>query len=144
MRGKKGFVLGLVLALSLTLISGCTSAKPLPESMDEEVTGEAGQAIVAMLAEEDYQGVVDSFRADMKDAYSVTPDAVKDIMDQALAEAGAFVSVDKTLVIGGQSDDFDEDYASVIVYAEHESQDVIYELSFDTDLALLGLGVKQK
>ena len=63
---------------------------------------------------------------------------------EVIAEAGPYVSTDQTLAVGGTSDSFDEPFAMVSVYCEHESKDVIYTLSFDTDLVLINLAVKQK
>ena len=38
----------------------------------------------------------------------------------------------------------DGDFVTVGVYCEHEEVDIVYELSFDTDLELIGLDAKQK
>lgn len=129
--------------LALLVLAGCRGARPLPEGMDEEQVGEAAREVVAMLVEGDYQGVADAFRSDLREEYSVTADTVRDVMDAA-SEAGAYVKTTKTLVLGGTNKSFGEPYAAAAVYCEHESKDVIYEVSLDTNLHVIGLQVKQK
>ena len=51
---------------------------------------------------------------------------------------------EEVLVLGGKSDAFDEPYAAVAVYCEYEDKDIVYEMSFDLDLELIGLAAKQK
>lgn len=135
-------LLALTLALGLFLLSGC-GMRPLPDGMEEETAGEAGRAVVALLAAEDYQAVADAFRADIREELNITAQAIEEVME-VIAEAGPYVSTDQTLAVGGTSDSFDEPFAMVSVYCEHESKDVIYTLSFDTDLVLINLAVKQK
>lgn len=142
---KKIIRLTLVLALALPmlLLGGCKGARPLPDGMDEEATGQAARDIVSLLVQGDYQAVADAFRADLREEYSVTAGTVEGLMDSVSA-AGPFVQFTETLVLGGKSDSFDEPYAAVAVYCEHESKDVVYELSLDQDLALIGLAAKLK
>ena len=144
MKGKRLIALGLLLVLGLGLLAGCTnSARPLPEGMDEETTGEAGRQIMMLLVEGKYQEVADAFRPDMKEAHSVDAAAVEAIVGEILKEAGPLVQVNKTVAVGARSKGFDEDYASVVVAAQHENKLVFYELSFDKELQLMGLGLKK-
>lgn len=140
---KKKLSAVLAAALALSMLSGCTKAKPLPEGFDQDTVADAAQAIVAQLMEGEYQAVADAFRDDMQETYSVTAQTVEDLM-ATVAEAGAYVATEETLVLGGESDNFDEPYAAVAIYCEHEEDDVIYELSLDINLELIGLSAKQK
>ena len=133
-------VLGLAAVL---LLSGCSGARRLPEGMDEETVGEAAREIVALLLAGDYQAVADAFRPDLREEYSVTADSIREMMD-TVSEAGGYVKTNETLVVGGKSKNFDEPYAATAVYCEHESKDVIYEISFDTDLNVIGLRAKKR
>lgn len=130
----------LALALLLSLLSGC-GAKPLPDGMEEEAVGDAARAVVAQLTAGEYQAVADAFREDIRQANSVTADTVEAAM-ATVAEAGVYVSTTDVLAVGGSSKVFDEPYGVALLYSEHESKDVVYEMSFDTDLALIGLAVK--
>lgn len=140
---RKISVLMVVLLLALLTLTGCRGARPLPEGMEEEAVGEAAREIVALLVDGNYQEVADSFRPEVKEEYSVTADTVKAMMD-TVAEAGGYVKTTRTLVVGGDSKKFTEPYAATAVYCEHQSKDVIYEISFDADLKVIGLQVKQK
>ena len=141
---KKKLCIALAAALSLSLLlSGCSGAKPLPDGMDQEEVADAAQAIVHQLLNEEYQAVADAFRPDLKAKYGVTADAIEALM-ATVEEAGAFVAMEETLVLGGKNKDFDEPYAAVSVYCELEEEDVVYEMSLDMDLALLGLAANQK
>lgn len=142
MKKKLSVVLAAALALSLVLC-GC-KAKPLPEQFDQDVVADAAQAVLADIIEGDYQAVVDAFRDDMVDAYSVTAETIQTIVEDAQKDAGSYVATEETLVLGGESKDFKEPFAAVAIYCEYEEEDIIYEMSLDTNLELIGLSAKQK
>lgn len=141
---KKKFSILLAGALTLSmLLTGCSKAKPLPDGMDQDEVADAAQAVVELLLDKEYQAVVDTFRPDLKEKYNITADSIEALMD-TVAEAGPFVKMEETLVLGGKSKDFPDPYAAVAIYCEHEEEDVVYEMSLDTNLTLLGLAAKQK
>lgn len=140
---KKKLSLALAAALAVSMLSGCTKAIPLPEEMDQDKVASAAQAIVKQLLEEDYQAVVDAFRPDLKEQYGVTVQMIEDLM-ATVEDAGAFVGMGETLVLGGKNKEFNEPYAAVSIYCQHEEDDVIYEMSLDVDLELLGLAAKKR
>ena len=142
MKKKLSAVLALALCLSMSL-SGCSKAKPLPEGMDQETVGNAAKEVVSQLIAGEYQTVADTFRDDMQEEYSVTAQTIADVM-ATVADAGAYVRTEEVLVLGGQSKTFEEPYAAVAVYCEYENKDIVYEMSFDLDLELIGLAAKQK
>lgn len=140
---KKKVCLILAAALSVCmLLTGC-EAKPVPDGMDEAQVADAAQTIVEQLLNQEYQAVADAFRADLKTEYNVTAQTIEDMMAR-IEKAGAFVAVEETLVRGGRNKDFKEPYAAVTIYCEHEKDDVVYDMSLDMDLALLGLAVDKK
>lgn len=142
MKKKFSILLAATLTLSM-LLTGCKNAKPLPEGMDQEEVADAAHAVVELLLDGEYQAVADAFRPELKAQYNITADSIEALMD-TVEDAGAFVKMEETLVLGGKSKDFSEPYAAVAVYCEHENEDIVYEMSLDMDLALLGLAAKQK
>jgi len=133
----------LLSALALfALLSGC-SARPLPDGISQEAAGQAGQAIVDLLLAGNYQGVVDSFDPEMRQSLSLTAGLVETSISPVL-DAGAYISTYQIMAVGGQSKNYDGDFVTVGIYCEHEEVDVIYEMSFDTDLELIGLDAQQK
>lgn len=142
MKKKFSILLAATLTLSM-LLTGCKNAKPLPEGMDQEEVADAAHAVVELLLDGEYQAVADAFRPELKAQYNITADSIEALMD-TVEDAGAFVKMEETLVLGGKSKDFPDPYAAVAVYCEHENEDIVYEMSLDMDLALLGLAAKQK
>ena len=141
---KKIRVLALTLVLALALaLTGCDSAKPLPEGMDLEETGAAGRELATMLMEGDYQGVLNKFDADTLKEYEITTDTLSELM-ASTEECGAFKEITDTVCVGDKSKNYEGLFASVTVYCEHEDGDVIYVFSLDTDLSLLGFQLKTK
>lgn len=127
---------------AVLLLPGCSKARPVPAGMDEQTVGEAAREVVTMLRDGDYQGVADKFRLDMREEYGITADTVRDLMS-SVSEAGSYERTTKTLVVGGgENENYDDPFASAAVYCDHESKNVIYEFSFDTDMNLIGMQIK--
>ena len=139
---KKRMAALLAALTALTLLTGC-SARPLPGGMTEEACGEAGKAIVQLLLDGDYQGVADAFDPEMRAALNVTAELVETSISPVL-DAGAYLNTYQVMAVGGQNKNYDGDFVTVGIYCEHEDVDVVYEMSFDTDLELIGLDAKQK
>ena len=128
----------LVLALSLSLF-GC-SAKPLPEGFDSEEVGTAAEEIVGLATMGDFESIIGYMRDDLKD--SITADQLKEGWASIYEKAGAFDSITKTVFSSTKDQTTGEEYAVVQVMAKHENANLIYTLSFDKDLALVGLYLK--
>ena len=128
--------------LAVLLLAGC-GTRPLPSGMEEEAVGQAGQEIVEMLVAQDYQGVAGAFRPDIAEELGVTADMIKAEMDK-VSEAGPYVETISRMAVGGKNKDYGEDYAVAVVYCEHEEKNIAYQLSFDTDLNLIGIYAEVK
>ena len=133
------------LLTALTLMLGLTSCSVhrLPEGVSEEDAAKAGEAIVALLMAGDYQGVVDAFDPDMREKLALTADQVELVMVPVL-DAGTYECIYKIMTVGGKSSGYDGMYVTVGIYCEHEEKDIVYEMSFDTDLELIGLTADQQ
>ena len=116
--------------LAVLLLAGC-GTRPLPSGMEE--------AAVAR----DYQGVVDAFRPDIAEELGVTADTIQSEMDK-VSEAGPYVETIKRMAVGGKNKDYGEDYAVAVIYCEHEEKNIAYQLSFDTNLNLIGIYAEVK
>ena len=142
MKKKLTAILSLALLLPM-LLSGCSSANPLPDSMDQDQVSEVAQQIVTELVAGEYQTVADRFRQDTKEAYSVTAETIEAMMG-TLTKVGDYVATERVLVLGGNKKIQNEDYATALVYCKHDKKAVVYEMSLDVNLELLGLAAKQK
>lgn len=128
----------LILALSLSLI-GC-AGKPLPEGFDAEEVGTAAEEIVGLATAGDFDSIIAMLREDIRG--SVTVDQLKEGWAPAYEKAGAFVSITKTALTGATDKTTGEEYAVAQVLVKHEGASLVYTLSFDKDMALIGLYLK--
>lgn len=128
----------IALVLSLGLF-GC-AGKPLPAGFDKDEVGTAAQEIVGLATSGDYDSIIAAMRDDLKGA--VTADQLRDGWASIYEKAGAFDSITK-LSMGGTSDQTTgEEYAVVQVLVKHENASLLYTISFDQNLALVGLYLK--
>ena len=139
MKLRKQFVtILLVIALSLGA-AGC-AAKSLPEGFDAEEVGTTAEEIVGLATMGDYDSLIGYLRDDLKN--SVTADQLKEGWGPVIENAGAFEGITKTALSGTTDKTTGEEYAVVQVLVKHENASLLYTLSFDKDLALVGLYLK--
>ena len=128
----------LVLALSLGLI-GCASS-PLPEGFDAEEVGSSAEELVGLATAGDFDSIVGALREDLKS--SITVDQLKEGWAPAYEKAGAFEKVTKTVLSGTKDQATGEEYAVAQVQVKHANASLVYTLSFDKDMMLVGLYLK--
>ncbi|NLI54312.1 MAG: DUF3887 domain-containing protein [Clostridiales bacterium] len=128
----------LTLLLGLGLL-GC-SAKPLPDGFDADEVIKKAAEIVQLSTDGDYDAVIAMLRDDLKGA--VTADQLRDGWAPVYEKAGAFTSITKTVLSGTADQSTGETYAVAQVLVKHASASLVYTLSFDKDLALVGLYLK--
>ena len=131
---KKCLKLLPVLLLSALLLSGCGSTEPLPDGMEEDPLLDAGQAVVDLLIDGDYQAVYSQFREDIR--AGLTVEDVEALVAPSLAEAGTFESVEETLVSGSTET---EPHAIAQFTCSFSQREVTFQTAFDPDLQLIGL-----
>lgn len=129
-----------VLALTLALgLLGC-AGKALPEGFDKDEVGSAAEEIVGLATAGDYDSIVAALRTDLQ--ASITADQLKEGWAATYEKAGAFQSITKTTLSGTTDETTKEEYAVAQVLVKHEHANLLYTLSFDKDLALVGLYLK--
>ena len=128
----------MVLALSVGMIA-CAGGK-LPEGFDKDEVGSAAEEIVGLATTGDYDSIINALRDDLKS--SITADQLKEGWASLFEKAGAFDSITKTVFSSTKDKTTGEEYAVVQVMAKHENANLIYTLSFDKNLALVGLYLK--
>jgi len=127
--------LSLILALGLGLF-GCAGA-PLPEGFDAEAVTSKAAEIVRLSTEGDYGAVTALLREGLKGA--ITAEQLEADWAPVYEKAGAFESVTRTALSGAADKASGEEYAVAQVLAKHANASLVYTLSFDRDLALVGL-----
>ena len=129
-----------VLALTLALgLFGC-AGKALPEGFDKDEVGSAAEEIVGLATAGDYDSIVAALRSDLQS--SITADQLKEGWAATYEKAGAFKSITKTVLSSTTDATTKEEYAVAQVLVKHENANLVYTLSFDKDLALVGLYLK--
>lgn len=137
MTRKRGVLLLAAGLLALLLLAGC-EGKPLPDGMDEETLLTAGQEVVDLLMDGEYQQVHDRFRDDIQ--AGLTVDNVKNLMETETKDAGTFEKVKDTLATGSTEG---EPHGIAVIYCEYSKEDVRFRVAFDPDMALIGLEIGQ-
>lgn len=131
-------ILIALLAFSITL-AACTSAK-LAENYDENIVTERAKAIVEMINSQNYEKVNAEIRDDLQD--QLTPEKLKDAIGAKLVEAGAFLEYQSIATLGQNSKTSGEDYAVVVLIGKYENSTVMFTISMDSNLDIVGLYVK--
>jgi len=135
---KRNRILLFVL-LFLVILSGCTSTK-LAESYDENTVIERGKKVVELINTQDFDLVNAELRDDLED--QLTADQLKDAMGQKLMDAGSFVAFQSVSTLGQKSKSTGEDYATVVLVGEYENGTLVFTITMDSNLDLVGLYLK--
>ena len=128
----------MVLALSMGMLA-CAGGK-LPEGFDKDELGSSAEEIVGLATAGDNDSILGALRDDLKSG--VTADQLKEGWAPIYEKAGAFDSITKTVFSSTKDKTTGEEYAVVQVMAKHENANLVYTLSFDKNLALVGLYLK--
>ena len=128
----------LILVLSFSLI-GCAGA-PLPKGFDADEVGTAAEEIVGLATAGDFDSIVASLRDDLKS--TITVDQLKEGWAPAYEKAGAFEKITKTSLSGTKDQTTGEEYAVAQVLVKCANASLVYTLSFDKDMMLVGLFLK--
>jgi hypothetical protein len=142
MFGQGGnFVKKLIVALLLCafLLTSC-AAKPLPKGMEEDAVIRAGQEIVNLLVDEEYETVAGCFREDV--AASVTADTVQNLMEDATLGLGMYEGRTDAMATGRTVDGVE--YGEAVILCEYKKGDVLFRIAFDTDMTLVGMEISEK
>lgn len=129
-----------LLALTLAVgLMGC-AGKALPEGFDADEVGSAAEEIVGLATAGDYDSIIAAMRSDLQT--SITAEQLREGWAPLYEKAGAFVSITKAAFSGTADQTTKEEYAVAQILVKHENANLVYTLSFDKDLALVGLYLK--
>jgi len=127
------------LVLCALLLVGC-AAKALPKGMEEDTVIRAGQEIVNLLVDEEYEEVAGRFRADV--AETVTPEIVQNLMEDATLGLGIYEGRTDAMATGRTVDGVE--YGEAVILCEYKKGDVLFRIAFDTDMALVGMEISEQ
>ena len=130
--------LSILLVFSITL-AACTSAK-LADIYDEKIVTERAKEVVEMINSQDYDQVNAEIRDDLQD--QLTTNQLKDAIGARLVDAGAFIEYQSITALGQKSKTSGENYATVVLVGKYEKSTVVFTISMDSNLDIVGLYVK--
>lgn len=128
----------ILLVFSITL-SACTSTK-LADNYDENIVTERAKEIVEMINSQNYDQVNAEIRDDLQD--QLTSEKLKDAIGAKLVKAGTFLEYQSIATLGQKSKTSGEDYATVVLVGKYEKSTVVFTISMDSNLDIVGLYVK--
>lgn len=131
-------ILFILLVFSITL-SACTSVK-LADIYDENIVTERAKEVVEMINSQDYDKVNAEIRDDLQDR--LTSNQLKDAIGAKLVEAGAFIEYQSVTTLGQKSKTSGEDYATVVLVGKYEKSTIVFTITMDSNLDIVGLYVK--
>jgi len=131
-------ILFILLVFSITM-SACTSVK-LADIYDENIVTERAKEVVEMINSQDYDKVNAEIRDDLQDR--LTSNQLKDAIGAKLVEAGAFIEYQSVTTLGQKSKTSGEDYATVVLVGKYEKSTVVFTITMDSNLDIVGLYVK--
>jgi hypothetical protein len=128
-----------MLAVFSITLAACTSAK-LADIYDEKIVTEHAKEVVEMINSQDYDAVNAEIRDDLQDR--LTSNQLKDAIGAKLIEAGSFIEYPSITTLGQKSKTTGEDYATVVLVGKYENSTVVFTISMDSNLDIVGLYVK--
>ena len=124
----------LPVLLSLLVLTGC-SPEALPAGMDEEAVIAAGQEIVNLLVDGEYEEVLSRFREDV--AAATSAEEIKALMEDAAGDAGAYRDREDAMAtgrtVGGVT------YGEAVILGKFEKATILFRVAFDSDWNFVGL-----
>jgi hypothetical protein len=135
---KLNRILFALLVFSI-MLTACTSTK-LADTYDENTVIERGQEIVEIINTQDFDLVNAAFRDDLQE--QLTSDQLRDAIGQKIIDAGAFIDYESTSTLGQKSKSTGEDYATVVLVGNYENGSLVFTITMDANLDLVGLYVK--
>nr|WP_300004146.1 DUF3887 domain-containing protein [Tissierella sp.] len=135
---KIGWILGLCMIMSFSLLTACSKAS-LNEGFDEGQVKLAAEEVIDLVNKEDSEKILAMSSDEMRSALSeeVLASIYKD-----MEGAGDFKAI-KSQSIGGHKDkDSEEEFAIASVLAEYENKNYTFTITFTKDMKLAGIFYK--
>jgi len=127
------------LFLCLLVLTGC-EGKPLPAGMEERAVLDAGRQVVIALTKGEFEVVAERFREDIRE--TIDADQIENLLESAAGKSGAYKELTDSMVTGRESGGVE--HAVAVFWARYEKDNVLFEVAFDTDMALIGLRIEKK
>lgn len=135
----KKYLRVLIVILVMSLLFGCSGNK-LSDKFDEQEVLDKGKEVVDVINTRQYEDVIALLREDLQS--QITADQLVTAWDDQIVAAGEFDKIRNTAIESQEDSVTKEEYVTVILEAIYAEDTLIYTLSFDEDLMMIGLYMK--
>lgn len=135
----KKYLRVLIVILVMSLLFGCSGNK-LSDKFDEQEVLDKGKEVVDVINTRQYEDVIALLREDLRS--QITADQLVTAWDDQIVAAGEFDKIRNTAIESQEDSVTKEEYVTVILEAIYAEDTLIYTLSFDEDLMMIGLYMK--
>ena len=135
----KKYLRGLIVILVMSLLFGCSGNK-LSDKFDEQEVLDKGKEVVDVINTRQYEDVIALLREDLRS--QITADQLVTAWDDQIVAAGEFEKIRNTAIESQEDSVTKEEYVTVVLEAIYAEDTLIYTLSFDEDLMMIGLYMK--
>lgn len=134
---KKFYCLIILLLLSMTVLTACTTSQKLPDGFTEETVEKQAIKDIDLASSNNYEGWAARFQQELQS--SLTEDAYQSYLD-VLEEKGEFREYGKCAFVGQEQDG--KKYAACIMIVKYEKGDIQYTVGYDKDMNLVQFTIK--
>ncbi len=135
----KKILLPVIAVILIFSLAACSSNKLADIYKEDEVIAKA-KNVVETINTQDYDAVVAFVREDLQN--QLTAESLESAWKSTLDESGAFKDYKTTVTYGQKSKSTGEDYAICVLVCTYENSTRTFTLSFDKDLAVVGMYMK--
>lgn len=135
----KKYLRVLIVILVMSLLFGCSGNK-LSDKFDEQEVLDKGKEVVDVINTRQYEDVIALLREDLQS--QITADQLVTAWDDQIVAAGEFEKIKNTAIESQEDSVTKEEYVPVVLEAVYAEDTLIYTLSFDEDLMMIGLYMK--
>ena len=135
----KKYLRVLIVILVMSLLFGCSGNK-LSDKFDEQEVLDKGKEVVEVINTRQYEDVIALLREDLRS--QITADQLVTAWDDQIVAAGEFEKIRNTAIESQEDSVTKEEYVTVVLEAIYAEDTLIYTLSFDEDLMMIGLYMK--
>ena len=130
----------MLIALLTALMLAACSGDSLPEGMDEDDLFHAGKDVMLLLVKGEYEAVHGMLRADQQALF--TAEDIAEAVASQLSDAGEYKQIEDHMTTGQTVGG--ERYGIAVLYCDFSEEDVLFRLSFDAQLNLVGFSLDQQ
>ncbi|MDD2591825.1 MAG: DUF3887 domain-containing protein [Erysipelotrichaceae bacterium] len=129
-----------LLVISVLFITVACSNNELSSKFDEEEVIDKAKEVIEVINTQNYEDVIAYIRADLQ--AEITAEQLKEAWGDRITNAGVFKEIKNTALKTQEDPNTKEDFVTIIIQAVYEKDTLVYTLSFDEELEMIGLYMK--